>query len=530
MARCHDGVRAPANTEADACRVRLPALTHEGDRLVRERNDDRFRPRPAPPRARGGGRNQRFLSRVLAAVSKSGGTVGTLHNRPHKRGGAKLGRGHAAARFAGSSLSARSRRVIVKARLVVLRTAGPRAVETHLRYIIREGVTRDGQPTQAYGARTDAADMKEFEAVGGNDRHQFRFIVSAEDAVEIEDLRGFTRDLMQRMEADLGTRLEWVAVDHWDTDNPHTHVVLRGKDETGRDLIIARHYIAHGMRCRASELATEWLGARTEMEIRAGLQREVDQERWTDLDRTLQTRLQDGAIDLRASTADTQTQHSRSLLIGRLQRLSTMGLAEQGEPGQWQLRPDAERVLQALGDRGDIVRTMQRTFTAEQREFAIFDAKTATRPVVGRVAGKGLGDELHDRPYVIVDGVDGRAHYVALPTGTDLSEIPLGGIVEARVATERASDRNIAAVAEKGLYRTDRHLAQLRARPAAGQDAEETVAAHVRRLEALRRAAVVERLDDVTWRVPEDLAARGRAYDRQRLSEAPVEIHSHVPI
>jgi type IV secretory pathway VirD2 relaxase len=497
---------------------------------MRERDDNRFRPRPAPPRTRGGGRTQRFLSRVLAAVSKSGGAVGTLLHRPHTRGSCKLGRGHAAARFAGSSLGPRSRRVVVKARLVVLRTAGPRAVEAHLRYIVRDGVTRDGQPAQAYGTRADAADLKEFEARGCSDRHQFRFIVSAEDAVQLEDLRGFARDLMQRVEADLGTRLDWVAVDHWDTDNPHTHVVLRGKDESGRDLVIARDYIAHGIRRRASELATEWLGARTEMEIRASLRREVDQERWTNLDRTLLNRSRNGVVDLQVATADAKTEGRHSLLIGRLQHLSTMGLADQRAPCQWQLRPDAERILRTLGERGDIVRTMQRTFAAEQREFAVFDARKATHPLVGRVAAKGLADELNDRAYVVVDGLDGRAHYLRLPVGTDLGEIPVGGIVEARVPTERAVDRNIADVAEKGLYRTARHLARINARSIAGEDAEAIIAAHVRRLEALRRAGVVERLDEGTWRVPEDFAARGRAYDRQRLSESPVELRSHLPI
>lgn len=497
---------------------------------MRERDDNRFRPRPAPPRARGGGRSQRFLSRVLAEVSRSGGAIGTLLHRPRSRGGAKLGLGQAAARFAGSSLGSRARRVIVKARLVVLRTAGPRGVDTHLRYIARDGVTRDGQPAQAYSARTDAVDLKEFEAVGHDDRHQFRFIVSPEDAVQLEDLRSFTRDLMKRTEADLGTQLEWVAVDHWNTDNPHTHVVLRGKDETGRDLVIARDYIAHGMRRRASELATEWLGARTEMEIRASMQREVNQERWTGLDQALQANARDGAIDLRIEVGDVSARYPRTLLIGRLQRLAAMGVAKESESGCWHLRHDAEQTLRALSERGDIVRTMQRAFAAEQRELAIFDPRTATRPVVGRVAAKGLAGELHDREYVIVDGVDGRAHYVALPEGTDLAETPVGSIVEARVATERTADRNIAALVDKGLYRTDRHLTRLRARPAAGRDAEAIVAAHVRRLEALRRAGVVERLDEGVWRVPEDLTARGRAYDRQRLSEAPVELHSHFPI
>ena len=126
-----------------------------------------------------------------------------------------------------------------------------------------------------------------FEARVEPDRHEFRFIVSPEDAAEIGDLGGYTRELMGRMEADLGTRLDWVAVDHWDTDNPHTHVVLRGVDATGENLVIARDYIAHGMRGRASELATDLLGPQTEREMRERMTREVDQDRWTGLDRQL---------------------------------------------------------------------------------------------------------------------------------------------------------------------------------------------------------------------------------------------------
>src|SRR5450759_3643404 len=104
---------------------------------------------------------------------------------------------------------------------------------------------------------------------------------------------------MAQMERDLGTRLDWVAVDHWDTEHPHTHLVLRGADEEGRDLIIAREYIARGLRLRAAELATEWLGERTEREISAALNREVTQERWTSLDREIQGFAREGVVDLR---------------------------------------------------------------------------------------------------------------------------------------------------------------------------------------------------------------------------------------
>jgi hypothetical protein len=183
-----------------------------------------------------------------------------------------------------------------------------------------------------------------------------------------------------------------------------------------------------------------------------------------------------------------------------------------------------------MGERGDIVRAMRRAFAGQQRELAIFDAARAATPVIGRIAGKGLIDELTDRAYIIIDGVDGRAHHVALAAGTDLAELPTGGIAEARGASERAADRRIAALAEHGVYSTRVHLAELRGMPLAGRDPEAIVEAHVRRLEALRRAGIVERIEDGLWRVPDDLPTGGRLYDRERLGASAVELLSHIPI
>ncbi|HEJ2163776.1 TPA: relaxase/mobilization nuclease domain-containing protein, partial [Pseudomonas aeruginosa] len=242
-----------------------------------QRDDDRFRVRPGAPKQRG----DAFVNKVLRQANKAGTKLGKVAGKVGQRPGSRLGRGHVAARFAGRGLGANARRVTIKARLVNLAQAGPRSTAAHLRYIEREGVDRQGGPGHAYGPATDDADLEAFKERGADDRHQFRFIVSPEDAEQLDDLRTYTRHLMARMEADLGTPLEWVAVDHWNTDNPHTHVVLRGKDDTGKDLIISRDYIAEGMRRRASELATEWLGPRTELEMQRAMQREVDQERWT---------------------------------------------------------------------------------------------------------------------------------------------------------------------------------------------------------------------------------------------------------
>lgn len=450
------------------------------------------------------------------------------------RSAAKLGRGHVAAQTAGRRLGPGARRVVIKARYVVLKQAGARSVETHLRYIEREGVDRDGGKGHAYGPTTDHADLADFEERGRGDRHQFRFIVSPEDAQQLEDLRGYTRHLMTRMEGDLGTSLDWVAVDHWNTDNPHTHIVLRGRDQTGQDLIIARDYIATGMRHRACELATEWLGPRTEREIREGLLREVEQERWTSLDRNLQQLAKqspDGAVELAAS-ADAAGQQ-RTLLNGRLQRLTDMGLAQSAGMNRWRLRPDIEATLRAMGERGDIVRTMQRALGSQRRDMMVFTAGDGAQPVVGRVVGRGRADELHERGYLVLDGIDGRAHYVALPPGTELEQFPAGSIVEARgTAEQRAADRTIAGLAEGGLYRTEQHLSMLRTQPewARGGDPREAVAGHVRRLEALRRGGLVERVAEGVWRVPADLPERGRQRDMQRLAGASVTLHSHLPI
>ncbi|KAJ10352.1 relaxase/mobilization nuclease and DUF3363 domain-containing protein [Pseudomonas aeruginosa] len=500
-----------------------------------DRRDDDFRIRPNAPKNRGKG----FVSKVLKQVGKVGGKsavrrpalAGDKGQHAGQRPGSRLGRGHTAARFAGTSLTPFSRRVTIKTLLVNQRQASPRSLAKHLRYIERDGAGRDGEPGRAYGPQADEADLGAFREHCQDDRHHFRFIVAPEDSAELDDLRTFTRHLMGRMEADLGTRLDWVAVDHWNTDNPHTHVVLRGRDDTGKDLIIAGDYIAHGFRHRAAELATEWLGPRTELEIQQTLQREVEQERWTSLDRTLKREAGDDGQIHADRLNEPRLQRQRLLLIGRLQRLQRLGLADEIQPGTWAVQADAEKTLRALGERGDIIRTLQRAMGGQPRELAVFEPGEEGRTVIGRVTTKGLADELRDRGYLVIDGIDGKAHYVALNARDELANYPTGSVVEVRGSAEiRAADRTIIALASDGLYRTDHHLAVAQGQAQTGRDPQEVVATHVRRLEALRRARIVERVADGLWKVPDDLPERGRQYDAQRLGGVAVELKSHLPI
>jgi len=532
---CRFGRKARINAGMSACFVRPDTLQLSEGTTMTDRHDDDFRMRPSAPKNRGQG----FVSKVLKQVGKAGGKsavrrpalTGSQGNRAGQRPGSRLGRGYTAARFAGASLTPFSRRVTIKTLLVNQRQASPQSLSRHLRYVERDGTGRDGEAGRAYGPQVDQADLEAFKERCADDRHHFRFILSPEDGAELEDLRAYARHLMGRMEADLGTRLEWVAVDHWNTDNPHTHLIVRGRDDTGKDLIIAGDYIAQGFRHRAAELATEWLGPRTELDIRQILRREVEQERWTSLDRTLQREVGDDSQVHIERFDEPKLQRQRLLLIGRLQCLQRLGLADEMQPGTWAVHADAEKTLRALGERGDIIHTMQRAMSGQPRELAVFEPGNDGHTVVGRVAAKGLADELSDRGYLVIDGVDGKAHYVALNARDELANYPIGAVAEVKgAANVRAADRNIVALASDGLYRTDQHLAIAQGQAMADRDPQEVVTAHVRRLEALRRAGIVERVAEGLWRVPGDLPERGRRYDALRLGGVAVKLKSHLPI
>lgn len=484
-------------------------------------DEDRFRVRPGPPRARSGA-SVRFVSRLKRAAERAGPGAFTHRSPTHAKKAARFGRGHAAARLLARGVDPRARRVVIKARLVNLRRAGVGSIARHLRYIERGGVGPNGEAGRAYTADTDAADLESFKTASRDDRHQFRFIVSPEDAAELGDLRQYTRHLMSQMSRDLGTPLTWVAVDHWDTDDPHTHVVVRGVDADGRDVIIARDYLAHGMRARASELATEWLGPRTEREIRASLDREVTQERWTSLDRQLRRcRAVEGAVHL-----DALAPADRLRLVGRLQHLARMDLAHVDEHGRWTLRDAHEPTLRTLGERGDILRSMHRALHGSARDLVIHDGAAPSQEISGRIASRGMIDEMGERAYVVIDAVDGRAHYVPLPARVDPGDLPINGIAELGTPTQPLADRNIAARARDGLYRPSQHRASLGSQA----DADEMVKRHVRRLEALRRADIVERIDADTWRVPSDFMQRARAYELQHNDGLVVTVRSALSI
>jgi len=524
------------------------------------RDDDiDFTPRVGRPRARSGNpvrRPQSFTQQVMQAVAKAGGDPRRIAKPGGARARAPTKTGRFNARGRGAKFAAtiprdsgwkfdsdtgmrfRARRVIVKARVVKMRGSDSQAASAHLRYLQRDGVTRDGERGRLYSSWEDEADGAKFLGRGGDDRHQFRLIVAPEDGAEFDDLRNFTRRLMDQMERDLDTSLDWVAVDHFNTAHPHSHIVVRGVTDQGKILNIAGDYIAHGIRHRASEIMTHDLGQQSELELRQNLTHEVEQDRFTRLDRNLLHEVTDeGLIDLRPGQEQSLLGGvNRALLIGRLKKLERLGLAHPAEPGRWTLSPKMENTLRAVGERGDIIKIMHRALTAQRIErgaeaYVVHGAERLDRPVIGRLVGKGLaGDELADRMHLVVDGIDGHAHYVEV-AGNEADAAKTGSIVAIgpAEAKPRAADHNISMIAagNDGIYQPSQHLdlARESVRVPAG-DYEGYVEAHVRRLEALRRAGIVERLDADHWRVPDDFEQRALAYDAQRNKQLTMRVLS----
>jgi len=412
-----------------------------------------FRIRPGRVRSSGAQRTKPFIAQALAAAQKAGGGV-SRSGRIVSRDRSRFGHGQRASIQANRLITSRSRCAVIKVR-VVRHTPRTASLGTHLNYLRREGVTRDGERARLFGPETENADVGAFAERCRDDRHHFRFIVSPDDALEMADLKSFTRDLVGQMEKDLGTRLDWVAVDHWNTEHPHVHLIVRGMRDDGPDLVISRDYIKEGMRDRARDLITQELGPRSDLDIRRTLSAQIGAERWTQLDRQLvRDGRETGVVDL-APQADHQPDEFHALKVGRLRKLESLGLADQIGPGQWVIDAKAEVTLRELGERGDIIKRMHRALTEHGIERGtasyVLAAEGLDTPVIGRLVARGLDDEMKGTAFVVVDGVDGRPHHIKLPDLDAAGDSSPGSIVELRKFDDAQGQRRVAIAVRSDL-------------------------------------------------------------------------------
>jgi type IV secretory pathway VirD2 relaxase len=372
----------------------------------------------------------------------------------------------------------RPQRVVVKTRVSRHRPGKARgSIARHTSYLGRDSASADGRPGTFYDAARRDMSAKSDVARWADDRHHFRVILSPERGADIPDMTAYVRTVMARVEQDLGAKLQWVGINHHNTDNPHAHMVIRGRREDGTDLVIPRRYIAHGMRRRAAEVATELLGQRSADDVRRTLGKEVRAERFTSLDRMIERHVEGGHIDVGASRRIGFDDEDRRLVVGRLQALEAMGLANKDRGTWWQLAPDFGRTLRDLGARNDVIRQLYATLGTEAgRVRRMGTGQAPEAPVAGVVIAKGAADELTDAGFLVVRDAAGQAHYARVAGGDAYRDLRVGSVAElgARAARRQALADEILAIAtaQRGTYSAEAHAALLRAKPPASSASE----------------------------------------------------------
>ena len=304
-------------------------------------------------------------------------------------------------------------RVIVKAlvsRHVGKAVARAGALAAHVAYLGRSGAGVEGACPEFFD-RTDDGVEAALETRGwSGDRHHFRFIISPEHGDRITDLRGYVREVMGRVSADLGEPdLRWVATCHYDTDQPHAHVLVRGRRADGRDLVIPRDYMGYGFRARAQEVAQERLGDLSRVEAERRVWKETQADRFTGLDRRLLAAADaDGMVDGGVGETGAWAALSR----GRLRHLEGLGLAVR-TGRRYRLDPEMEMKLRTLQARRDIIRTMNQRRLEGAREVRLLGRDK----VAGVVVKTGFHDEAGAAPWVVVRDAHGVEHYGRLKVG-----------------------------------------------------------------------------------------------------------------
>ena len=435
-----------------------------------------------------------------------------------------------------------NRRVLIKVSIKRTMGGGLAALRKHVDYIERDGAGEGEAKAKLYGRGVEQEDLGEeismpetdapsFADRCAGDRHHFRFVIAPEDANAMQDLSAFTKDLVGQMERDLGTKLDWVGANHYDTGQPHTHLIIRGVRDNGKDLVLPRKFISYQLREQAEALVELELGPVSQMEGRVRLARTVDAAGFTALDTSISKQLSDGIIDTSEPVPNGRVWHQQ-LQKRRLNRLSQMGLAEPLGSGRWKLDADLGDKLRQISERREIVSAIHRTIEQSGVEIGepmraefiternMFDPnREGANPVTGIVRHFGRPDDTRPGGFVLIENLKGSPVFSKVGEDETFESLKRGQVITLKPHPRGARniDHSIAeyAAAHQGVYSEVHHATQSgRVSPAYAQ-------AHVRRLEALRRKNLVARQSDGSWRIPSDYLERAADYEVQRTRRMP---------
>ncbi|MFN7166760.1 MAG: DUF3363 domain-containing protein [Pannonibacter sp.] len=343
---------------------------------------------------------------------------------------AARGRGNGAAATANLWADASHRRVFVRTTIGLAQGKNTAAFSAHIKYIQRDGTERDGSPAKPFDRETEDASARAFDRRSREDSHQFRVLVSPEDASQLEDLTAFTRKLMRQVDRDLGGPVDWMAACHFNTGQPHVHIIIRGGNVRDGERFIARKYITHGLRYRAENLVTQELGNRTWRDLSISRNQEIYSERFTSIDRRLELAARDGRYRATPEAAVPAGQFDGISNLQRLRHLKKLGLAEHLHGADWHFTEGWSDTLKSISPRTAALNEVSRALGAR------LDLSRAEEPTAGTVGGWITGrlaavierGAASSGPMILVEGLDGRTWMLHVPA-PDQADLPERGAV-----------------------------------------------------------------------------------------------------
>lgn len=431
-------------------------------------------------------------------------------------------------------------RVLIKSRIVRSKSKRERSLRMHVLYLQREGVGIDKSEPMAFGKDSDLSrdEVSTLANDWNGDRHHFRFIVSPERGADL-DLENFARDLMNKVSEDCKTPLQWIGVAHYNTEHPHVHIALRGKEYSGADLVLTRDYIARGIRAAAEQIVTRELGYRKELDIQKDIEKSLKQNRITPIDRELEKEVSgnpDRLVDLTSLSVvgESKLTRSRANVIKRLCYLEELGLTSEVEPSVWRIDERLIDRLDSLGAQNDIIKTMHRRIRGidpnSEVHFVTTNLVEGTS-IVGRVIHTGLVDELYSSKFILIKDAADRVHHVALPKSLGRGKVPdIGDTVRVDIRKENLltkSDQNIMEFSKlnNGHYTVPEHQAYVsyNVKLPQGVSVESYVENHRKRINSLQRMGFIEEVSSNVWKIPHDLVQKVSQSQRCTISVEIIE-------
>ena len=192
-------------------------------------------------------------------------------------------------------------------------------------------------------------------------------------------------------------------------------MLIRGRDDKGKTLVIDPTYLSEGIRQHAQQFMTNHLGLRTSSDMTRSRSRQIDKNYLTSLDRAILQKVENNFVSYENRIPHRSSlQEKRLQEIARLKYLETLGLATKVGRKKWHLSSDLVTTLNEMQLSNDIIKSCAQHrlgyqgFTDLMKPTVI----TTNQPLRGRVIGMGLHQELHDKRYLLLAGSDNKIHYI----------------------------------------------------------------------------------------------------------------------